>query len=66
MEYRVEHREGSNIRKGENLKIVIFIDFIILSMPLDIAYGVCKPFYHYCPSFVPTSILVVLPTIYNP
>jgi hypothetical protein len=36
-------------------------------MPLDIAYGVYRPFYLYCPSFfVHVGSLVALPTTYNP
>jgi hypothetical protein len=32
----VKHREGNNIKKGENLKIIILLDFVIPSMPQDI------------------------------
>jgi hypothetical protein len=46
----VKHREGNNIKKGENLKIITLLDFVIPSMPQDIAQGVYRLFYHYCPS----------------
>jgi hypothetical protein len=53
--------------KGENLRIIILLDFVVPLMPPNIAYGVCKPFYQYCASSpVLASFLKVLPTICSP